>query len=125
MGQVSARTLLAAAVVALAMAAGAGPAAAAQTVTYEGCVVQRVPTAALMMLAGDGSHFELDLRSIQGNSFALTPGECVTVSGLDRDNEPGLRREFPQAGWLVEAQSISAPENHVNRGSHSSNTDEE
>lgn len=125
MRRASARILVAAAAVALTFTAGSGPVAAARAVSYEACVVERVPTAALMMLAGDGSHFELDLRTVQSNPFALAPGECVTVTGLDRDNEPGLRREYPRAAWLVEAQVISSPENHINRGSHSSNTDED
>ena len=46
------------------------------------------------MTPGDGALFELDLRPLPGTPFALRPGDCVTVFGLDRDNEPGLRREF-------------------------------
>ena len=101
----------------------AGP-AAAKEVNYEACVVDRKPTSALMKLE-EQALFELDLRPIPGTPFALKPGDCVTVTGIDRGNQPGLRREFPQASWLVEASVIAADQTHVNRGSHSSNSDED
>jgi hypothetical protein len=94
--------------------------AAAQEVTYEACVVERRPTAALMQHVADRALFELDLRGIPGTPFALRPEECVTVTGRDRGGEPGLRREFPQAGWLIEAWAISDIQDHVNRGSEAS-----
>ena len=100
-----------------------GP-AAAKEVNYEACVVDRKPTSALMKLE-EQALFELDLRPIPDTPFALKPGDCVTVTGLDRDNEPGLRREFPQASWLVEAAKISDTKSHVNPSSHSSNSDED
>ena len=84
------------------------PALAAKEVTIEACVVDRKPTSALMS-PGDDVLFEVDLRGVKNNQFAMKQDECVTVVGLDRDNEPGLRREFPQGGWLVEAQVIQAP----------------
>jgi hypothetical protein len=105
----------------LAPIAGPGP-AAAKEVTIEACVVERKPTSALMELYGDPVLFELDLRPIPGTPFALSPDDCVTVTGQDRDNERGLRREFPQAGWVVEATDISNAASHLNRSSHSSNT---
>jgi hypothetical protein len=99
--------------------------AAAIEVTYEACVADRKPTSALMKLGDDQALFELDLRPLPGTPFALRPGDCVTVTGLDRDNDPGLRREYPQAGWLVEAAKISAVKSHLNPSSHSSNQDED
>jgi hypothetical protein len=46
--------------------------------------------------------------------FALAPGDCVSLTGIDRDNQPGLRREFPQASWLVEAANFSDEQSHLN-----------
>src|SRR3954453_15770146 len=80
-----------------------GPVLAAKEVTIEACVVDRKPTSALMS-PGDDVLFEVDLRGVKNNQFAMKQDECVTIVGLDRDNEPGLRREFPQGSWLVEAQ---------------------
>jgi hypothetical protein len=97
---------------------------AAKDVAYEACVVDRRPTAALMTL-GEQVLFELDLRQVASTPFALRPGDCVTVFGLDRDNEPGLRREFPQASWLVEAQVIAATKSHLNPSSSSNNQDDD
>jgi hypothetical protein len=91
-----------------------GPALAAKEVTIEACVVERKPTSALMT-PGDHVLFELDLRGVPNTPFALKQDECVTVIGLDRDNEPGLRREFPQGSWLVEAQLIQPPSNQSPR----------
>jgi hypothetical protein len=85
-----------------------GSALAAREVTIEACVVERKPTSALMT-PGDQVFFEVDLRGVANNQFAMNPDECVTIVGLDRDNEPGLRREFPKGSWLVEAQVIQAP----------------
>jgi hypothetical protein len=123
-GMLSGTLFSAAAAMGLVLAAPPSPAAAAE-VTYAACVVDRKPTSALMQLTGDIALFELDLRPIPGTPFALDPGECVTVTGLDRGTEPGLRREFPRAGWLVEAHVIAADQSHLNRGSHSSNQDED
>ena len=97
--------------------------AAAKEVSYEACVADRKPTSALMKL-DEQALFELDLRPIPGTPFALKPGDCVTVTGLDRDNEPGLRREFPQASWLVEAATISDAKSHLNP-SRTSNQDDD
>jgi hypothetical protein len=121
----SIRILLSAGALIAASTIVAPPAAEAREVTYEACVVDRRPTAALMKLSGDQALFELDLRPIPGTPFALKPGECVTVTGIDRDNEPGLRREFPQASWLVEAAVIQDVKNHVNPSHHSSNSDDD
>jgi hypothetical protein len=99
------------------LAVGVRPAAAAGEVTYDACVVERHPTAALMRLEGDVALFELDLRPVPGQPFALSPGDCVTVTGIDRDNQPGLRREFSQASWLVEAAKISDEKSHLNPSS--------
>jgi hypothetical protein len=108
------RPLLLAALTGIGLAVvGLQVASAAQVVTYEACVVERKPSSALMTL-GERVLFELDLRGVPSTPFALRAGECVTVQGLARDSEPGLRREFPQASWLVEAQSIQAAPSHLN-----------
>ena len=69
------------------------PALAAKAVTIEACVIARKPTSALMS-PGDKVLFEVDLRGVPNSQFALQQDECVTIVGLDRDDEPGLR-EFP------------------------------
>lgn len=113
MRRMKARTFsLTAALAAVLLAGIAAPPASAREVSYEACVADRTPTAALMKI--DQTLFELDLRPIPATPFALKPGDCVTVTGLDRDNEPGLRREFPQASWLVEAAKISDAKSHLN-----------
>jgi hypothetical protein len=40
------------------------------------------------------------------NSVGLKPDDCIRIVGLDRGNEAGLRRVYPQGGWLVEAHSV-------------------
>jgi hypothetical protein len=115
-----------ASMLALSLLVGMSPRpAAAKEVTYEACVVDRKPTSALMNLGDDEVLFELDLRPIPNTPFALNPGDCVSVTGLDRDNEPGLRREYPQAGWLVEAATIAAVKSHLNPSSSSGKQDED
>ena len=99
------------------------PTGAAQTVAYEACVVERRPTAALMAQVVDRALFELDLRLVPATPFALRPDECVLVIGFDRGGGAGLRREFPQADWLIEAVAIAGISDHVNRGSPAGSQD--
>ena len=115
----SPRALLGAAALAcgLALAVGPLPTSADGAVTYEACVVTRRPTAALMSHVADRALFELDLRPIPGTPFALRPDDCVTVTGLDRGTGAGLRREFPQADWLIEAWAIEEIREPADRGS--------
>ena len=117
----NALAVLAAPAVAIGLALAGPEVAAAQEVTYEGCVVERRPAAALMEHVADRALFEVDLRPIPGTPFALRPEECVIVTGwFHRADEPGLRREFPEAGWLIEAWAISDVQDRVNRGSEAS-----
>jgi hypothetical protein len=83
-------------------------------VTIEACVVRRNPTSALMRAVFDGVLFELDLRGIPDTPFALQPDECVLVHGRNRDNQPGLRREFVEGLFLVEARLIEDGPTHLN-----------
>ena len=76
-----------------------------------------------MSLAFDRALFELDLRLVPDAPFALKPDECVIVSGFDRGTGDGLRREFPQASWLIEAVAITGEQDHLNTGSSSNNQD--
>jgi hypothetical protein len=76
----------------------------AKPVTLEACIVDLKPTSALMRI--DSALFELDLRRVHNTDVRLQAGDCVDISGEDRGNQAGLRREFPQASWLVEANSI-------------------
>jgi hypothetical protein len=101
------------------------PVAAARLVSMDVCIVDRKPTSALAVPVGDIVQFELDLRAVGNTPYALKPGECVAIEGLDRDNEPGLRREFPQGAWLVEAYAISGPVDHTVRPRRSNNNDDD
>ena len=93
-------------------AGGAAPRAIGEPLaTYEACVVRRNPSSALMRL-GDGTFFELDLRPIPDTPFALAPDDCVTVEGLYRDNQPGLRREFPEGAFVLEGRDIRDAPSH-------------
>ena len=109
----------------LGLVAGPSPAAADTPVLYEACVLERKPTSAFMSMVFDRATFELDLRLIPNTPFALHPDECVVVTGIDRGHGDGLRREFPQANWLIEAVAISGIEDRVNRGSPAGNPDED
>ena len=124
MRRTSPRARLAVWALALGLALAGGPRpAAAEEVIYDACVVYRRPTSALMSHVLDRALFEVDLRLVPDSPFALLPDDCVRVTGRDRGNEPGLRREFPQAGWVIEAWAISEIRDHVNRGSPAGNQD--
>jgi hypothetical protein len=92
----------------------ARPALAAKNVTIEACVVDRKPTAALMD-AGDKIYFEVGLSNVLNSPYNVKVDDCFKIQGLDRDNEPGINRQYPQGGWYVEAYSIDDPADHVNK----------
>ena len=102
------------------------PALAVRQASYDACIAQRQETAALMKLDGQ-VFFELDLRGLPSSTLstlALRPGDCISIVGLDRGTEAGLRRLYPQGGWLVEAQSIdTVPEVVRRRGAGNPNED--
>lgn len=107
--------LLAATILGSGLAATLAPrdAAAAKFVSFVGCVVERKAEAVLMTM-GDGINFEVDLRKVKNNPFALNPGECVLVEGWDG----APKREFSQAAYAIEAQQILAPEDEVGTEQH-------
>src|SRR5438093_13559543 len=90
------------------------PALASREVTIDGCIADRTLTAALMN-TGDNIYFELGLRSVLDTSYSLAVDNCYTINGQDHGTEAGINRQFPQAGWYVEAEVITDTGDHINR----------
>jgi hypothetical protein len=108
------RTLFSAITLGLTLAArAAAPADAVKDVSLDACVAERKETAALMK-SSDGDLVEVDLTTVRNSPFALKPDDCVKVRGIVPDNQGSLRRQFPQAGYLIQAYAIEDAEDHLN-----------